>query len=250
MNEDFPWYPFIAQGQVWVSPQVLEWQILESDGNWGEAPSALQRSYQTWAHADHLIQVHDDEHHLSDAIVALHRVADYRLRRLNELYRFRRIPVKDKAADLWELLNSLGIIRPRLFAQLKELRRGIEHFDKGPPPQERCAELSEFVWYFLQCTDRLIRVVIEKFALAGSDDSYHFFETMTGPEQGWCFHIRSRLPPEFISASQEHEWLAVENARVVDPDDDFGGVVILQGTITGPAELMEKLIKLYFDVRR
>jgi len=140
-----PQYPSIANGQVWISPQVLEWEVRGSGGTDYDESSARQRSYQSWAHADHLIQIHDDEHYLSDAMVTLHRVVDQRVRRLNELYRFRKIPIRDKPAELWELLNYLGIIRPRMFAQLKEVRRGIEHFAKAPPPQERCAELSEFV---------------------------------------------------------------------------------------------------------
>jgi hypothetical protein len=243
-------YPLIMQGQVWVSPQVFEWEMESSGASGGESLSSQRRSYQTWVHADHLIQAHDDEHYLSDAIVALHRVVDYRVRRLNELYKFRRIPINDKPADLWELLNYLGIIRPRMFAQLKELRRGIEHFGKGPPPQDRCAELSEFVWYFLQCTDRLVRAVTDEFGLAVFDMSEHHFGAQGGPMKDWCFDVHGRFPPEFICASQEHGWLEVKNTRARTLDDDFGSIYIFQGTIAGPSEGMDRLIRLYFDVRQ
>jgi hypothetical protein len=256
--------------RIWLSPQVFEWELEVVVSRSVEERSALRRSYQGWAHADRLIQAHDDEHYLSDAIVGLHRVVDRRVRRLNELYRFRKIPIQGKPKELWELMNYVGIIRPRMFAHLKQVRRLIEHHDGSPPLQDRCAALSEFVWYFLQSTDGLITEVIQYFNLEDdskpwppqfqaalarigtpSDMAFYALQIEGGPDQEWRFTINGTVPRGFISTSETREWLEVEDAQTCEwlEVEDASEYIGICGTITGPSEPLRRLVEAYFQAR-
>jgi len=141
-----------------------------------------------------------------------------------------------------------GIIRPRMFAQLKEVRSLIEHHDRTPPAQERCAELAEFVWYFLRSTDNLVQLV--PMNILFRDEDPYALSVEGGPEHAWCFTISggSRIPREFLSATEEREWFEVKDAQI-RPDPSSEGVR-LQGTMTGPSALIRRLVEAFFETGR
>ena len=49
---------------------------------------------------------------VSMRITTLKRSVDNRLKLLNEIYKFRNIPINDKPSDILEIMGYLGIIRP------------------------------------------------------------------------------------------------------------------------------------------
>jgi hypothetical protein len=123
------------------------------------------RAYEIWEHADLILQQTCNKFHLIDAITSLKRAVNHRLRLLDKLYKFKRIPIKEKPSELLQILHYMDIVRPIMVEKLIQIRNAVEHEDASPPDYEACKVFSEFVWYFLRSTDNLVREIVLTFNL-------------------------------------------------------------------------------------
>ena len=148
----------------WIDKEFLTWKSIVNDS----IPQLIdqrRRPYEHWHHANNLLQKHCTEFNLIDVLTTLWRSVNLRLKQLNDIYRFKKIPVTNKPSGLLELMEYFGIIRPLMLKKLKYIRNAIEHEDKNIPDIDNCIELSEFVWYFLRSTDPLAMKSIGTFSL-------------------------------------------------------------------------------------
>src|SRR5205823_12993181 len=112
--------------QIWLSPDVLNWIC---DGVSGDATDTAvrQRPLDMVMHADSRLAGDPDEFARADAITTLKRAVIQRTKVLNDIYRFRAIPIKDKPKDQLELMEWCGLIRSTMLTKLLELRNRLEH---------------------------------------------------------------------------------------------------------------------------
>jgi hypothetical protein len=228
------------------------------------------RAYQIWEHADHILQQCCSEFHLIDVITTLKRAVNQRLTLLDKLYKFKRIPIREKPSDLLKILRYVDIIRPIMVEKLIDIRNAVEHQDAPPPDREACKIFSEFVWYFLRSTDKLVREMALTFNLypAESDLSLYSVECTMLSEQGWNPTIGGWMPSQLISDEAEDGWLRITGQKsdqlpdylrdslesLSGPQDQFGNhrppteVSYFEGQIRGPAECLKTLIQLYFKL--
>ena len=89
---------------IWLSPQIFEWDAA-MDGYKGFNNESWHRSYEIWSHAKHLLETPSTAFTRIDAITTLKRAIDHRLRLLDDIYKFRRIPIKDKPSEYLDLLK-------------------------------------------------------------------------------------------------------------------------------------------------
>ena len=252
--------------EIWLTSDIFSWvtSILTSNISRGRE---WYRAYEIWEHADVTLQKACNEFNLIDAITTLKRAIDHRLRLLNKLYKFKKIPIQEKPSDLINILHYLDIVRPIMVEKLIQIRNAVEHEDAPPPNCNTCKVFSEFVWYFLRCTDNLVREIILDFSLypAESELNRYSLECRIGIEHGWNPTIGGWLPSQLISDESKDSWLriigkkydslpdfltnfqdsSVEDDRGLDIGDQ-SEVVYFEGEIRGPASSLKRLIQMYF----
>ncbi|NOT09662.1 MAG: hypothetical protein HOP28_15830 [Gemmatimonadales bacterium] len=210
---------------VWISPAILEWApFIES---YRTRPfSEARRPYEHWQHADVLLAGASSEFHRIDIVTTLKRAVELRLKPLNEIYAFRRIPLPAMPEDRLTQLSYLGIIRPLLIARLIDLRNRIEHQDAEPPTTAHCAELTDVVWYFLRSTETLLRQVIIDAGLdasGGRHDEHHHIRLRWDPPKNLGIEFQGWLPHTWVSESVKPHFLAVEPEELSRAVDHFTG---------------------------
>jgi hypothetical protein len=204
-----------------------------------------------------------------DAITTLKRAVAHRLRLLDGIYEFRRIPIVNKPSDNLELLNYLGIVRPKMVQKLVEIRNSIEHEDTDPPNEEACFDFLEFIWYFLRSTDLLVRRLIRSIALNPPEDAlerdYYYVGIEFDPKGSWIPKLTAWVVPSMTSEQPVNDWLTLKvgethtrgvfmatQGKPVKPRrwDLFRGKnaddTYLRAEIRGPAHHLLKLDQIYF----
>ena len=253
------------QKQMCLNPEVLTWRpriggysIYYDDELW-------RRSHLIWSHAEQILHKETTDFDRVDAITTLKRSIDNRLRLINNIYKFKLIPLKDKPSGLIEILSYFGIIRPIMLIKLIEIRNAVEHEDTPPPYHDDCLSFLDFVWYFLRSTDYLRKTVINFVIPIEEDTSNNYYIDMNmNPENRWIPNIWGWVQPNMISDSLIDRWILLNVHKTEtrasllsrlgqhdDPDDIGRGKnpndIVFHGKICGPREYLEKLFRLYFD---
>jgi hypothetical protein len=251
---------------VWITKDILNWVVYPSRLS-GCVEGKAERSYQMWQHAEAILQSPTNEFERVDVIATLKRTLDLRLKLLNELYKFDKIPIRNLPRGRIQQLQYFGIAKPLMAHTLLSIRNRIEHQDAAPPDHKECERLHEFVWYFLRSTDVYVAGVITRFTLNAPDhyDSDHWLEIKTHPSQDWVLNVMGWLPSHYVSNVQWDGWFKVECnryfARGQFYDDHIAqgntGItwsrenanrddLCVDGVLTGDNDALSKLYMLYF----
>ncbi len=244
----------LAAATIWLSPHILEWFPDRQEGKPGDV-RGLARGYELWAHADHVLAHDSTTLARTDALVTLRRAVNQRLRLIAELNDVRALPLRDKPGTTLEILASLGVVRPRMLDRLIKIRDAVEHEDAEPPGLSECESFSEFVWYFLRSTDRLVSEPLDTFILQDSFRSDSHLLEVEKPAKGWNLKLRAWVPGRLVSMERVEGWCFVraldfeplecrhnENACGGEPDAHFSG------ELRGPSECVRRLLAVYFNV--
>jgi hypothetical protein len=201
--------------------------------------------YDIWRHAQRILAVPDPgEQDLCSAMIQLDRAVDLREKLLNSIYHFRRLPGM-RGKDVHVIMVELGIIKPLMKTRLATLRNALMHVNNTAPPDlNTCRELSEFAWYYLRSTDRLIsdavcEIEIDIEGAGGCRLGIHF------GLNPWAVSVDGRVPSQALSVVASTE--CVEIASSFTPEVGRDGTVRIVGTIVGSNETQSKLVRLYFE---
>lgn len=255
--------------EFWLTSDIFNWVTSVGTANISRGREWF-RAYEIWEHADLTLKKTCNDFNLIDAITSLKRAVDHRLRLLDNLYKFKKIPIRDKPSDLLNILNSMDIVRPIMVEKLIQIRNAIEHENALSPDCEVCKVFSEFVWYFLRSTDNLVREIVLNFNIYPAESALNLYsvECGMGIDHGWNPTIGGWVPSQLISDESRDGWLRIageEFARLSDylgnsqesvsdqPDQienksSESEVTYFKGQIRGPAECLKRLIQLYFKV--
>jgi len=253
----------------WLTSDVFSWATSVEMSNVSHGREWF-RAYEIWEHADLTLQQTCNEFHLVDTITTLKRAVDHRLKLLDKLYKFKRIPLKQKPSELLQILHFLDIVRPIMVKKLIQIRNAVEHEDASPPDYEACKVFSEFVWYFLRSTDNLVREIVLTFNLYPDEFELNMYsvECRMGIEKKWNPSIGGWVPSHLISDKSRDNWLRIIGKKFDRLSDylnnsqgshsDEGDkkknngpqseVTYFNGEIRGTAECLKRLIQLYFKV--
>ena len=249
-----------------LSLDVLSWDATRESSSIAEDPD-WKKPYQYWKHADHLLTHDGGEHYRIDCIANLKRAVDHRLKRLNSLYRFKKIADPKKPNELLEMLGHFGVARPAMLLEISALRNLLEHQHKAPSSTSRCQELVEFIWYFLRSTDALSTSVVSTFTLVldGSIGNETFFLSVTyGTNVDWKCSVWGWVPEALASKSsaggielslesaENYEQFSAKRANLtgmVKPDPNRStSDIFLKGEVVGRPEAFSRLTEIYFSV--
>jgi hypothetical protein len=189
------------------------------------------------------------------------------LRLLNQLYRWKKLPLRTLSSmPQLQLLEQLGIARHRMVTRLIDFRNSIEHADKPPPDQKHCADLLEVVWYFLRSTDHLGLRIVSSFSFTQDPiaESSSGLSLYAQPEAGWILAFRAKLLRKYIRPTPDDKWLRVSVTWATEAVDyrpnppslteaelhrlleEAEHPIFFNGTIDGQQDHLQRIFKAYF----
>jgi hypothetical protein len=253
----------------WLSPIILDWPARPT-GSHGFTEDRRLRSYEVLAHAESLLSQPTSELTRVDVITAIRRSIDRRLTILKDTYSLKNLPSRPKPSDTLLILESLGIIRSQMLQKLIDIRNAVEHEDANPPSHETCRIFSEFAWYFLKSTDRMVQQVNDSFELipVGPDEKYYGLTVDYGPEDNWRFKVWGWIKPEMLTTESQSGWLSLKLEKVetrkeivgttsssthhLQEDDEGRGRnpadLVITGEVRGPATAFARITEVYFSL--
>lgn len=261
----------------WLAPECLSWNAsLESAREAGGTDR--HRAYEHLAHAEKLLAMAStDEMHLIDVVTTLKRCVNHRLQDLNAFYDFSSAPLRNRPKRLLDQLAAFDLIRPFLLQHLIDIRNAVEHEDESPPSHERCAELTDVVWYFLRSTDSVASRKTTTFILECPQHEdkqrpfwmqvrHPWIEVTSLPGTRWSFGLTGHVLPQMTSFGEISGWIAVElldyhsYVRLISPGgeprmENYYSFAIgpngwrsIHGPVLGPFEAIEAIAKLSLSV--
>ena len=196
---------------IWISDNFLKWySYVETSTTQSE--HIANEAYDILHHVENVLENHSSEQFRIDAVVALKRAINQRLKCLSKFYEIEKIASVKPSKGVLQDLTLLGIIRPIMLRKLMEIRNNLEHNNTKPPNKDKCAELLEFVWYFLRTTDRLVRKIDSSILFQNNDvyDSKYWISLETGPSKEWEIKIRGWLSQKMIRKKEFSDSLNIE----------------------------------------
>lgn len=198
---------------MWLSNEIFGWTSVSEGHKFGDE-IAMRRAYEIWAHAEDVLLHQQSDFSLGDSVANLKRAINHRLKLLNAIYTFSKIPVQNKPKGLLEQLGYFEIVRPTMLKTLISIRNALEHEDAAPPTLTRCHELVDLTWYFLRTTDRLVMMIPDPIKLSPEDedftDSDYWIGVKTGPELNWAIELNGWVTPSSVSLTSQPKWLSLD----------------------------------------
>ncbi|MFT3831523.1 MAG: hypothetical protein QM691_17645 [Opitutaceae bacterium] len=220
------------------------------------------RAYDHLRRAEHfLAQRPLTEADLADCLANLRRALTQRVQLLEKLYGLRGPLEAGAKRPFVELLAEIGVVRPTFLKALLDARNDIEYRDRKPPPQKRCQELADALWYFLRSTDHIALQLRSDFQLTPTNKGFveetywlHF-----DIRYGSRFRLKANgwIPASLVSRSPRENWLEMQVAgfhtkkerwsQSPDHGDKADDDLWVIGLTTKSRELWVALLKLAFD---
>jgi hypothetical protein len=197
---------------VWLRPEFLDWDASPESSSVNDRIDYM-RAHELLLHAERRLNLVTSREDRADVIAILRRVLNHRLQKLKGIY-LENVPISKKASGTIEQLALLGVVKPLMLHKLLQIRNAIEYQDSKPPSLKQCAELLEFMWYFLRSTDVLVRLVLKSISFSKLDkhgkDTPYGFTLQTGPEDKWQSKISGWFEPKDVSLSPKPDWVKIE----------------------------------------
>jgi hypothetical protein len=251
---------------MWLTPEILEWRVEAQGGSFADE-NQWKRPYDIWAHAEQVLSHPTTEFLRVDVITTLKRAIDHRVRMLNNLYSFKRIPIKEKPSEILNLLEFAGVVRPLMLQKLLDIRNAVEHEDASPPDHESCQMFLEFAWYFLRSTDKMAQQVLEDFGIFPPKEAHYYgMSVYSGPENSWIPKLWGWITPDMLSNVSKAGWIVLDVEEIETREElterlkDSGNPVIdgesgrgrypndmcISAKVRGPSGALIQLLKMYF----
>lgn len=193
------------------SAEADSWLILDEE--------TASRAYKLWSFAADLNDRSIDDVGRGTVVQKLWNAVDHRIRALHKIYHLniaRSLLALPKTTASLDVLHHLGVIRPLVLKNLKDVRNRVEHQDRGAPGVAECDNLVDSVWYFLRSTDYLALQKLTNYTLRSGLIVQGYSER-----------------EEFISITVSDDWgmrltgwFREENIAV-DPGDVEAGIVLM-----------------------
>lgn len=239
---------------MWISSKTLRWP------SYSESNLVLngdKRPYDLLHHAEELLEINTSSFYRTDAIFSLKRAIDNRVYSLQNLYKLKEIPINNFPKKPIDQLTSLGVIRPYMLEELRNIRNSIEHEDTSPPSYKECLGYIDLVWYFLKSTDSLVFFLHDTWLLTpdifhDQDENHQFLEVFLNVESNhenlidWNFNIRARLNKDNVSEQKKENWIEIsfDNESCIEEND----TIFLRNCKLLNDSDIQKFIKIYFGL--
>jgi hypothetical protein len=172
----------------------------------------LFRAYDIWRHAQNHLTPDASDLDRIDAITALRRAVNHRLKSIRTTYNIDCLPSVNGRKQLLEKLQEFGIVRAAIIKDLFDVRNLIEHDDSEPPELKQCRHYADVIWYFLKSTDTLVDLSYDEFRFLHEDHT-QFVEVQVHYSNNWGIDINANLCPEYVLKSATQNTVSVTNSK-------------------------------------
>lgn len=240
---------------MWINPIVFSWEPFV-DSSTGFSSGEWRRSHELLLHAEQILVNSRTDLDRVNSIMDIRRAIDRRVRLLDTRYSFRSIPIKEKPSDVLELLEFVGLVRPRMLQKLIDIRNAVEHEDAAPPDIDTCQVFVDFTWYFLKSTDFITQRVIDRTTFTDSENGC-WIELWISPPDQWLPRLRGWIPSTLLSNEQRDQWPFLKMNRLetrADAEQDDSGHGnktcdrFFEAEVRGSSEALRKLYQVYFEM--
>jgi hypothetical protein len=208
---------------------------------------AWRKQYEIWNHANGIISGPlPSQQDLAAAVIQLQRAVELRDKLLDQLYNFTKLPCVTAKAP-YPIMSDLGIIRPTMKIQLRELRNKLAHETVELTLQQKeCELLSDTAWYYLKATDRLTQQCAEILGVSywsGGKTSGTY--QITFDRVTWEAGISGDMSPDLLFEKESVGCMCVrvKSARI----ENYDGRLRFTGKLTGSTVALKRLIQSFFD---
>lgn len=222
------------------------WTILDED--------VASRAYKIWSFAAELSERAIDDVGRGTVVQKLWNAVDQRIRTLHEIYRLNVVKSllgQTKLSSL-DILHYLGVIRPLILKNLKDIRNRVEHQDRDAPNTLECNNLVDSVWYFLRSTDYLTTQKLSGYTLSsgmlveGRADREEFVSVRFSDD--WIVTIAGWFREEFVISTPNNSEPGIE-LILSDPVRHQGSKdIFVSGSVDPTSALIPHMIREYFTV--
>ena len=237
-----------AGAEIFIDSIVLSAGIDGAESETIDHRADWKKQHEIWSHANGtLASPSPSQQDLAAAVIQLQGAVELRDRLLDNLYNFTKIPNKTAKAP-YPIMADLGIIRPTLKIQLRELRNRLAYEIEEPPlRREECEWLSDTAWYYLKATDRLAQQCVHVLGIEyGTDKENHSFFSVTFNRNAWSAWIEGNVAPGFLLDKASADCLSVRLSR-----SEIQGYnnchLKFCGEVTGSRPAVDRLIRCFFD---
>jgi hypothetical protein len=201
----------IKAKEIWLTPELLQWSTFAS-GLLPNDSTPWARTYELLGHAEKRLKEARTDDDRADVVSILRRVLNHRLEKFKSIY-LKKIILPTKPKGTIEQLEFFGIAKRGMVHKLLNIRNQIEYNDKRPPKAETCAELVEFMWYFLRSTDIYISNPIDDFEMQNYDingKTASHCSLNFGPKNNWNNSFYGWFEDVDISFEAKPNWLRLK----------------------------------------
>jgi hypothetical protein len=172
----------------------------------------LFRAYEVWRHAQRCLTPEASDLDRIDAISALRRAVNHRLKGIRTTYNIDCLPSISGRKQILERLQEFGIVRAAIIKDLFDIRNLIEHEDSEPPKLKQCRHYADVIWYFLKSTDNLVDFRHDEIRFL-HEDATQFVEVQIRYSSNWSIDINANLCPEYILKSATQDTVPMTNVK-------------------------------------
>jgi hypothetical protein len=205
---------------IGISGSVLTWYPWIAGGNILPAPNQ-ERPYTFLKRAERFLSS-DDNDDRADCLGNLRRALTHRLQALESIYDLRKAVGVGPKRHFLEILTDIGVVRPTLLRVLLDARNAVEYDDRKPPPQRRCRELVDAVWYFLRTTDSFVVTTRTEVDFSpdgrGESDGY-WLSFRFGRKLNSPLNVNGWLDSEFLSSPSAANAIPVRASKLIRKAD-------------------------------
>ncbi|MFK2905125.1 hypothetical protein ISP17_14270 [Dyella ginsengisoli] len=197
---------------MYLSSEVYEWPFDAYERSGVDEIDFLFRGHTIWEHAAKRLEGDPTDLHRVDCIGALRRAINQRLKSLQSVYHFDKLPTNLAKRQLLERMQEFGLVRPTLLKELLEVRNLIEHQDSDPPSLEQCHRFVDIVWYFLKSTDELVTWSVDWIAYEEPGENSKVLISVK-PAENWAIRVDGTLRPDLLLEESMPDALKLVNVK-------------------------------------
>lgn len=200
----------------------------------------LTRAHDMWRHAQSRVKGEPNEFDRVDCISSLKRAVNSRLKTIESVYNFDKLPSLRSKKQTLEKYQDYGLIRPSILRDLFEIRNLLEHEDVDPPETDKCHLFIDIVWYFLKSTDSLLQMKCD--CLIYESDTSELFMR---PDSEWSYSLSGKVEKHLVSDTPKTNFIELVDGKT----SDFLGnsaMLNISGSVKMTEELKTRFARDYF----
>lgn len=228
---------------MYLSEEFLSWPCTSYEGSAPDVdPELLTSCHDWWRQAKNKLKNDPSKYDRFECIMSLKRAVDSRLKTIDKVYSFNKLPNLQAKKKVLEKHQDYGLIRTTLLIDLLDVRNLLEHQDTTPPDVDKCHYYVDIVWYFLKSLDSLLKIKFDNI-IYEDDESYS--ELPISLDANWDVSFRGKVNRHLVSDTDKQNFIEIIDMKIKDNKND-SEMIDISGAFKMTEDLKTKFAREYF----